>query len=155
MTATHQLVLKSRDQNELFKIAFMNVLKQGEKSFDEVSNTCQYSIDGKHCAVGWCLTPESLEAAKADCEGQRIACIVAVDLLEVSDTLLAFLSALQEAHDRTPMSTDRFFRSVFVKRMREVANKFNLLQTFCECAEAAIAQGYMEKTYAYGDQAND
>lgn len=124
-------MLKTKDKQELFDLAYNGVVSQGMPSMNE--GNCLYDGgDGIRCAAGHCLDDDALAFAsdlEVDSGEMDIETLYSVykdhygkDLDEDlnSEELFRFLNEMQICHDLSSQEDKKDFIKNFKKRMEEV-----------------------------------
>lgn len=123
----------SKEQmQEIFDIATVNVIKQGERCV--LNSGCRYSQDNNHCALGWYFEKRKLVRDWDDIEGNipmydgitRTVNSVARLAGAKTKTDVAFLRALQQAHDETLANINVPFVEMFYIRCALIADIYKL-----------------------------
>ena len=115
-------------RQELFDIAYVEVLKQGHPAKDVETEVCQYETeDGSHCAIGKIMLAAGIKHYKVWSSSSGIHFLkhlmVELDITAPwSDNDLIMLFRIQEAHDNESWR----WESEFVKLMAEIATDYNL-----------------------------
>ena len=150
MTEHLPLTLRSDDPAELLSIAYLNIMRQGQKSVSPETAGCRYAYGELHCAAGWCFNPTDWDAVSEKIEALSVRKLVGRDLAIIPEHLLPFLSELQIAHDGVHPFTDYnmepdAFRDIFTRRVASVAGVYKLTAAFDLCVAQAVAEGLLPK----------
>ena len=150
MTEHLPLTLRSDDPAELLSIAYLNLLRQGQRSFSPETAGCCYAYGELHCAAGWCFNPTDWDEVSEQIEGRNILQLVALGLAVIPTHLMQLLYDLQGAHDgayRVPAAVPMLegFRDTLTYRVARVARNHKLTAAFDLCVAQAVAEGLLPK----------